>query len=159
MSFATLAAPEPRNGLDGFYHFIRRTFAKVGIVIVDFHTPTYQELDAFRLVHVKFEFTLEMNDGSHADHQRDFRLSDDTLAFRTRSSYATTVLARLNEYADAEASYFAMDKETRGEFKTVVKAKPLEMVHTPETERSKEKFWKVKLVRTRPPTVITPMFR
>ena len=159
MSFiATLAAPEPRNGLDGFYHFIRLTFAKVGIVIREFHTPSYQQLDAFRLDHVKFEFTLELNDGSHADHQRDFRVSDDTLAFRTRSSYATSILARLNEYADAEAAYFAMDKETRGEFKTVVTAKPLEMVHTQASARSTEKYWKVKMVRPKV-SVVVPMFR
>jgi hypothetical protein len=155
---ATLAAPEPRNGLDGLNHFIQRTFANLGLVIVHFHTPTYQQLDAFRLVHIKFDFTLEVNDGSCAEHQKNFRLSDDTLAFRTRASYSTTVMARLNEFADAEAAFHAKDKETRGDFKTAVTVKPLEVVHTQASARSTEKFWKVKLVRPRAVAVIA-MFR
>ena len=149
---ATLAAPEPRNGLDGLQHFIRITFAKLGVIINDFHAPNYQQLENFRLVHLKFEFILETNDMEQ--HQREFRLSSDTLEFRTRHSYAQRILERLREFSAAETAYLALDKDTR-EPMTV---KPLEVVHTPASERGTEKFWKVKLVRavSRP---VAPSFR
>ena len=149
---ATLAAPEPRNGLEGFMHFVRITFAKLGVIVTEFHAPNYQQLENFRLVHLKFNFILETND-MH-EHQREFRL--DTLDFRTRHTYAQRILERLQEFSAAETAYFAHDKETRGP----LVAKPLEIVHTPASERGTEKFWKVKLVtvKVRAP-VISPMFR
>ena len=150
---ATLAAPEPRNGLDGLQHFIRITFAKLGVVIHEFREPNYQQLDGFRLVHLKFNFLLETDDMDA--HQREFRLSPHD--FRTRRSYAQRILERLQEFSAAESAYFALDKETRGP----MTAKPLEIVHTPASERGTEKFWKVKLV-TRPVArvpVIAPSFR
>jgi hypothetical protein len=160
---ATLAVPEPRDGsVEGLNYFIRRTFAALGLVVEHFHTPSYQELEKFRLVHIKFDFTLEVNDGAHEAHRREFRLTDDELEFRTRASYATTIMGRLHEFADAEAAYLALDKDTRGSFKTADSAKPLEIVHTQASERGPEKFWKVKLVRPRAqrarPT-LSPMFR
>jgi hypothetical protein len=75
-------------------------------------------------------------------HRRDFRLSSDTLEVRTRATYAARLLERLQEFAAAETAYFALDKETRGP----ITVKPLEVVHTPASERGTEKFWKVKLV-------------
>jgi hypothetical protein len=149
---ATLAAPEPRNGLEGIMHFIRVTFAKLGVIVQDFHTPNYQQLESFRLVHLKFNFILETNDMDQ--HRRDFRLSSDTLDFRTRSSYAQRILERLHEFAAAETAYFAQDKETRGPNT----AKPLEIVYSPASERGTEKFWKVKLVSAKVRTV-APAFR
>ena len=153
---ATLATPEPRNGLDGLMHFIRITFAKLGVVVTDFHTPNYQQLDSFRLVHLKFNFLLETDDMD--THRREFRLSSDALDFRTRRSYAQRILERLHEFSAAETEYLALDKETRGP----MTVKPLEIVHTPASERGSEKFWKVKLV-TRPVarkvTAVAPMFR
>jgi hypothetical protein len=152
MYVATLAAPEPRNGLDGLQHFIRITFAKLGVVINEFHTPNYQQLENFRLVHIKFDFLLETD--IMETHQREFRLSSDV---RTRRTYAQRILERLQEFSAAETAYFALDKETRGP----LGAKPLEIVHTPASERGTEKFWKVKLVTARPsarPT-IAPSFR
>ena len=131
---ATLATPEPRNGLDGLMHFIRITFAKLGLIINEFHTPNYQQLESFRLVHLKFDFILETEDRD--EHRREFRLSSDTLEFRTRSSYATRILERLHEYAAAETAYLALDKETRGP----MTAKPLEVVHTQASERGTEKL-------------------
>jgi hypothetical protein len=153
----TLAAPEPRNGLDGLMHFIRITFAKLGLIIHDFHAPNYQQLDSFRLVHLKFDLLLESED--HADHRRAFRLSSDTLEVRTRATYAQRILERLHEFAQVETAYLAQDKETRGP----ITAKPLEIVHTPASARGSEKFWKVKLVtdKVRPPVTrtIAPSFR
>ena len=165
---ATLAAPEPRDGsVEGLNYFVRRTLASLGLVVTNFHTPTYQECDgphgSFRLVHIKFDFELET--GQFDTHRREFRLSDDELAVRTRESHASTIMGRLNEYADAEAAYFAIDKESRGNFKTAVTVKPLEIVHTPASDRGPEKFWKVKIVRpVRPRTGAqradsAPMFR
>jgi hypothetical protein len=148
---ATLSAPEPRNSLEGFMHFIRITFAKLGVIVKDFHTPNYQQLESFRLVHLKFNFILETND---AEHRREFRLSSDSLDVRTRHSYAQRILERLQEFAVAETAYFAQDKETRGPNT----AKPLEVVHTPASERGPEKFWKVKLVQPRTLSV-APAFR
>ena len=150
---ATIAAPEPRNGLDGLMHFVRITFAKLGVVIGEFHAPNYQQLDGFRLVHLKFEFTLETED--HTEHRREFRLLSDQLEFRTRSSYAARILERLQEFSTAEAAYLAKDKETRGP----LLVKPLEIVHTPASDRGTEKFWKVKLVRPCPSFVVAPAFR
>ena len=81
---ATITQPEPRNGsIDGLMYFVRSTFAKLGVVVNEFHSPSYQQLDAFRLVHIKFNFLLE--DPSHSEHRREFRLSDDTLDLRTLS--------------------------------------------------------------------------
>ena len=150
---ATLATPEPRNGLDGLMHFIRITFAKLGVVVTDFHTPNYQQLDSFRLVHLKFNFLLETDDMDA--HRREFRLSADSLEFRTRRSYAQRLLERLHEFAAAETVYLAQDKETRGP----MTVKPLEIVHTPASTRGTEKFWKVKLVRVPVTKVVAPSFR
>jgi hypothetical protein len=148
---ATLATPEPRNGLDGLMHFIRITFAKLGVVVTDFHTPNYQQLESFRLVHLKFNFLLETDDMD--THRREFRLSSDALDFRTRRSYAQRILERLHEFSAAEN--LALDKETRGP----MTVKPLEIVHTPASERGSEKFWKVKLVQARKVTAVAPSFR
>jgi hypothetical protein len=150
---ATLATPEPRNGLDGLMHFMRITFAKLGVVVTDFHTPNYQQLESFRLVHLKFNFLLETDDMD--THRREFRLSSDALEFRTRHSYAQRILERLHEFSAAETEYLALDKETRGP----MTVKPLEIVHTPASERGTEKFWKVKLVQARKVTAVAPMFR
>jgi len=149
MYTATFAAPEPRNGLDGLMHFARITFAKLGVVINEFHTPNYQQLEGFRLVHLKFNFSLETQD--HTDHRKEFRLSSDTLELRT--TYATRILERLQEFAAAETAYMAQDKDTRGP----LSVKPLEIVHTPASSRGTEKYWKVKLVRA--PAVVAPTFR
>jgi len=73
------------------------------------------------------------------EHRREFRLSSDTLELRTRATYAARILERLQEF-DA----VALDKERH--------AKPLEIVHTPASERGTEKFWKVKLVRVSAPS-------
>ena len=146
---ATLAAPEPRN-LEGLQHFIRITFAKLGVVINDFHTPNYQQLENFRLVHLKFDFILETDDMDQ--HRHLFRLSSDTLDCRTRHSYAQRIVERLQEFAAAETAYLALDKETRGP----LTSKPLEVVHT--QARGGEKFWKVKLVRA-PRSPVSPLFR
>jgi hypothetical protein len=151
-TIATLAAPEPRNGLDGLMHFIRVTFAKLGIVINDFHPPNYQQLENFRLVHLKFDFQLETDDMN--EHRREFRLSSDTLEVRTRRTYAHRIMERLQEFSAAEKAYLALDKETRGP----MTAKPLEVVHTPASERGTEKYWKVKMV-TPVTKVIAPSFR
>ena len=149
----------PRSGaagLDGLYHFLRTKMAQLGLVITHIHeNPSIQSVGTagLQLVHVKFDFVLETLD--HADHQRQFRLKNDALEFRTRSTYGARCLARMNEFADAEAAYHALDKETRGAFKTEVSIRPLEVVHTPEGvgkeagEVVPERFWKVKLVRTR----------
>jgi hypothetical protein len=130
--------------------------AALGIVITHIHeNPSIQTIGTagLQLVHVKFDFVLETLD--HVDHQRQFRLKNDALEFRTRSTYGARCLARMNEFADAEAAYHALDKETRGPFKTEVTIRPLEVVHTPEGvgkeagEVVPERFWKVKLVRPR----------
>ena len=151
MYIVTLAAPEPRNGLEGFMHFVRITFAKLGLIVNEFHTPNYQQLNSFRLVHLKFDILLETND--HTDHRRAYRLSSDELEVRTRLSYAARILERLQEFAAAETAYLAQDKETRGP----LTSKPLEVVHTPASARGTEKFWKVKLVPVA--KVIAPAFR
>ena len=88
-------------------------------------------------------------------HRREFRLSSDTLEFRTRRSYAQRLLERLHEFAAAETAYLALDKETRGP----ITVKPLEIVHTPASTRGTEKFWKVKLVTRLPVTKVAPAFR
>jgi hypothetical protein len=152
---ATLAAPEPRNGIDGLQHFVRITFAKLGVIIHEFHAPTYQQLENFRLVHLKFDFILETDQPDWDAHRRDFRLSSTTLDIRTRRSYAERILERLQEYSAAETAYFAKDKETRGP----MTAKPLEVVHTPGSERGAEKFWKVKMVTRRSVAPVAPAFR
>jgi hypothetical protein len=149
MYLATLTAPEPRTTIDGLAHFIRITFAKLGIIIHKFHTPSYQQLESVRLVHLKFDFILETNDPTCDQHRVDFRLSND---LESRTRHAERILERLHEFASAEKEYFAKDKETRGP----LTAKPLEIVHTPASSRGKEKFWKVKLL-TR--TVVRPLFR
>ena len=156
---ATVSHPMPRSGsagLDGLYHFLRTKMAALGIVITNIHdNPSIQTIGTagLQLVHIKFDFVLETLD--HVDHQRQFRLKNDALEFRTRSTYGARCLARMNEFADAEAAYHAQDKETRGAFKTEVTIRPLEVVHTPEGagkeagEVVPERFWKVKLVRPR----------
>lgn len=156
---ATISHPMPRSGsagLDGLYHFLRTKMAQLGIVITKIHdNPAIQTVGTagLQLVHIKFDFVLETID--HTDHQRQFRLKNDALEFRTRSTYGARCLARMNEFADAEAAYHALDKETRGPFNTVVTIRPLEVVHTPEGagkeqgEMVPERFWKVKLVRPR----------
>jgi hypothetical protein len=161
---ATISHPMPRSGaagLDGFYHFLRTKMAQLGIVITLIHdNPSIQSVGTagLQLVHVKFDFVLETLD--HVDHQRQFRLKNDALEFRTRSTYGARCLARMNEFADAEAAYHALDKETRGPFKTEVSIRPLEVVHTPEGagkesgEVVPERFWKVKLVRPRAITTV-----
>lgn len=155
MFTATISQPEPRNGsIDGLMHFIRSTFAKLGLVVNEFHTPNYQQLDAFRLVHLKFDFLLERPD--HEEHRKEFRLTP----WDHRNDTSTAIMERLQQFADAEAAYFALDKETRGP----MTVKPLEIVHTPASERGTEKFWKVKLVRPRAPRdasrqVSVPAFR
>ena len=160
---ATVSHPMPRSGsagLDGLYHFLRTKMAALGIVITHIHdNPSIQTIGTagLQLVHIKFDFVLETLD--HVDHQRQFRLKNDALEFRTRSTYGARCLARMNEFADAEAAYHAQDKETRGAFKTEVTIRPLEVVHTPEGagkeagEVVPERFWKVKLVRPRAITV------
>ena len=160
---ATISHPMPRSGsagLDGLYHFVRTKMAQLGLVITRFHdNPSIQTIGTagLQLVHIKFDFLIETLD--HVDHQRQFRLSNDTLEFRTRSTYGARCLSRMNEFADAEAAYHAQNKETRGAFKTEVTIRPLEVVHTPEGagkeagEVVPERFWKVKLVRPRAITV------
>jgi hypothetical protein len=158
---ATVSHPMPRSGsagLDGLYHFIRTKFAQLGMVITKFYdNPSIQTVGTagLQLVHIKFEFVLETPAGIYDEHRRQFRLPNDTLDLRTRSTFGTRCLERLNEFADAEAAYHALDKETRGPFNTVVTIRPLEVVHTPESagkeagEITPERFWKVKLVRPR----------
>jgi hypothetical protein len=153
MYLATLSAPEPRNGIEGLMHFIRITFAKIGVIIHEFHTPNYQQLESFRLVHLKFNFLLETDDHKWDDHRRAFRLTIDELDSRT--SLSSGFLARLQEYAAEETAYLAQDKETRGR----LSAKPTELIHTRASARGTEKFWKVKLVRPTVTRTIAPMFR
>lgn len=163
---ATISHPLPRkvaDGIDGLYHFVRRTLAPLGLVITKFYAPTYPETrdGSVSLVHLKFDFVFE--DSSHQQHRADFRLANDELAFRKRLSYAEQMLARMNQFADAEAAYYAMDKETRGSFKEAVSVRALEVVHTQGASAGasaevckKEGFWKLKLVRV---AVRAPAFR
>ena len=170
---ATISHPVPRKvadggGIDGLYYFVRRTLAPLGLVIPKFYAPTYPETrdGSVSLVHIKFDFVVE--ESTHHQHRSDFRLANDELALRL--SYSEKMLARMNQFADAEAAYYAMDKETRGAFKEAVSVRALEVVHTPgasSTEegevRKKEGFWKLKLVRPRvapvKPIVSAPAFR
>jgi len=161
MFTATISHPMPRSGsagIDGLYHFVRTKFAQLGIVIIKFYdNPSIQSVGTagLQLVHIKFDFIIETPAEIYDDHRRQFRLPNDTLDFRTRCTYGTRCVERLNEFADAEAGYHALDKETRGAFNTVVTIRPLEVVHTPESagkeagEVVPERFWKVKLVRAR----------
>ena len=180
---ATISHPLPRkhaDGIDGLYHFVRRTLAPLGIVITKFYAPTYPETrdGGVNLVHLKFDFMLE--DASQVQHCADFRLANDSLSFRKRITYAEQMMARMNEFADAEAAYYAKDKETRGAFKEAVSVRALEVVHTPGASsgassgasataaeegevRRKEGYWKMKLIRPRAAAVVvrntTPLFR
>lgn len=163
MYTATISHPAPRNaldgpqrGLDGLYHFVRRTLAPLGIVITNFHPPTYPETrdGSVSLVNIKFDFVVEKS--THDRHRTDFRLANDSLSFRQRLSYAEQMIVRMNDFAVAEAEYYGKDKETRGPFKQAVSVRALEVVHTPgistgeegEVTR-REGFWKMKLVRPR----------
>lgn len=149
MFTATLSQPEPRN-IDGLQHFIAKTFAALGIVLHDFHTPSFTPLgtEGKRLIHLKFTFLLESHDPQFDNHRRSFRLPHDELNMRTRLAHAQRILERLNEFADAEASYYARDKETRGPPKTGIGVDQLRIFpNEPEDGETNPFFWQVKLLR------------
>ena len=158
---ATLSQPEPRN-IEGLQHFISRTFAALGIVIDEFHTPSFTPLgtEGKRLIHLKFNFLLESNDTTFETHRRTFRLSRDDLLLRTRLSHAERIMFRLNEFADAEAAYYARDKETRGPPKTGIGVDQLRIFpNEPEEGETDPFFWQVKLLRPRAPRPVVSEVR
>lgn len=158
---ATLSQPEPRN-IEGLQHFIARTFAALGIVIDVFHSPSFTPLgtDGKRLIHLKFNFSLESSSSDLDNHRRTFRLSRDDLHLRTRFSHSERIMARLNEFADAEAAYYARDKETRGPPKTGIGVDQLRIFpNEPEEGETNPFFWQVKLLRPRAPRPVVSEVR
>jgi hypothetical protein len=158
MFTATLSQPEPRN-VDGLQHFISRTFAALGLAIDHFQTPTFTALgnEGKRLIHLKFSFVLESQDAPFDNHRRTFRLRNDELSFRTRASYAARLMERLNEFANAEAAYYARDKETRGPPKTGIGVDQVRVFpNEPEEGEVDPFYWQVKLLRPRAPPPSRP---
>jgi hypothetical protein len=120
---ATIDAIETRNGMNYIHEFIQTTFAKRGIIITHFHNTIYQQMKHYRVATITFDFHLEYNTTN-------------------QESYAERIMYRLHKYADEEAAYLALDKQTRGVFNPSIE--PFEMVYNVDTRES----WIVKLIHT-----------
>jgi hypothetical protein len=117
---ATIIANETCNGVSYIHEYIQTTFAKRGIIITHFHNTIYQHMKYYRIATIKFDFYLKYNTTN-------------------QESYAERIMYRLHKYADEEAAYLALDKNTRGGFKPSIE--PFEIVHNINPRES----WIVKL--------------
>ncbi len=156
----TISHPEPSDGnVCGLEFYIRRKFASIGLVVLDFREPTYGTLNTegreFRLIHMRFMVRCESND-EDPRYFHEFRL--EPREHEDRVAVARNVVQRIHDFADAEEAYYAQDKETRGPLKNLRDKNGkgmVELVHTENEDRRKERFWKIKLIRMRQaPTLV-----
>ena len=156
----TISHPEPSDGnVSGLEFYVRRKFASIGLVVLEFREPTYGTLNTegreFRLIHMRFVVRCEFKDEDPRYFQ-EFRLEPQD--HDERLAVARDVIHRLHDFADAEEAYYAKDKETRGPLKNVRDKNGkgmIELVHTENTDPRKERFWKIKLIRMRQaPTLV-----